>query len=217
LGKKLAISYRLNFSPTLVNEFTAGFNRFAFQFTFGESNPNFPNPQKVPIWADDCVLGSTLNVDGPYCLSPHTQRAITTPQLVDNVTWIHGKHTLRAGLNFRFYIHNDSRGFFGGSVVEPIIRFNRSNRLAGFNNNPAPYDEKQTLVPNVFPDGSQGNVTYVKANRWFKNDNIGSVGPRIGIAWSPDQKTSVRAGYSWLFDTLSTFQVTAMAGKMPGF
>ncbi len=304
LGKNGAVSYRHSFSPTLVNELTVGFNRFAFQFTFGESNPNFPNPQKVPIWADDCVLGSTLNVDGPYCLSPHTQRAITTPQLVDNVTWIHGKHTLRAGLNFRFYIHNDSRGFFGGSVVEPIIRFNRQNRLAGFNNipaqigantttkpnstdinrlqqaidelagipsriqqaflanfgsdtygstnfatvytrahqydsfiqdewkltpnvtlnlgvrweyNPAPYDAKQTLVPNVSPDGSQGAVTYVKANRWFKNNNIGSVGPRVGIAWSPDQKTSVRAGYSWLFDTLSTFQVTAIAGKVPGF
>jgi hypothetical protein len=304
LGKNLAVSYRHNFSPTLVNELTAGFNRFAFQFTFGESNPNFPNPQKVPIWADDCVLGSTLNVDGPYCLSPHTQRAITTPQIVDNVTWIHGQHTLRAGVNFRFYIHNDSRGFFGGSVVEPIIRFNRSNRSSGFTNvpgqigadattkpnstdinrlqqtivellgmpsriqqaflanfgndtygstnfatvytrahqydsfiqdewklkpnltlnfgvrweyNPAPYDAKQTLVPNVFPDGSQGNVAYVKADRWFKNNNIASVGPRVGIAWSPDQKTSVRAGYSWLFDTLSTFQVTAMAGKMPGF
>ena len=304
LGKNLAMSYRHNFSPTLVNELTAGFNRFAFQFTFGESNPNFPNPQKVPIWADDCVLGSTLNVDGPYCLSPHTQRAITTPQIVDNVTWIHGQHTLRAGVNFRFYIHNDSRGFFGGSVVEPIIRFNRSNRSSGFTNvpgqigadpttkpnstdinrlqqtivellgmpsriqqaflanfgndtygstnfatvytrahqydsfiqdewklkpnltlnlgvrweyNPAPYDANQTLVPNVFPDGSQGNVAYVKADRWFKNNNIASVGPRVGIAWSPDQKTSVRAGYSWLFDTLSTFQVTAMAGKMPGF
>lgn len=304
LGKNLAIVYRHTFSPTLVNELTAGFNRFAFQFTFGESNPNFPNPQKVPIWADDCVLGSTLNVDGPYCLSPHTQRAITTPQLVDNITWIHGAHTLRAGINFRFYIHNDSRGFFGGSVVEPIIRFNRSNRLGGFNNipaqigtdtttkpnstdinrlqqaidelagipsriqqaflanfandtygstnfatvytrahqydsyvqdewklrqnltlnlgvrweyNPAPYDAKQALVPNVFPDGSQGTVTYVKADRWFKNDNIGAVGPRLGVAWSPDSKTSVRAGYSWLFDTLSTFQVTAMAGKMPGF
>ena len=304
LGKNLAMSYRHNFSPTLVNELTAGFNRFAFQFTFGESNPNFPNPQKVPIWADDCVLGSTLNVDGPYCLSPHTQRAITTPQIVDNVTWIHGQHTLRAGVNFRFYIHNDSRGFFGGSVVEPIIRFNRSNRSSGFTNvpaqigadpttkpnstdinrlqqtivellgmpsriqqaflanfgndtygstnfatvytrahqydsfiqdewklkpnltlnlgvrweyNPAPYDANQTLVPNAFPDGSQGNVAYVKADRWFKNNNIASVGPRVGIAWSPDQKTSVRAGYSWLFDTLSTFQVTAMAGKMPGF
>ena len=98
LGKNLAISYRHNFSPTLVNEFTAGFNRFAFQFTFGESNPDFPNPQKVPIWADDCVLGSMLNVDPPYCLSPHTQRAITTPQLVDNITWVHGAHTLRAGI-----------------------------------------------------------------------------------------------------------------------
>src|SRR5207245_7577039 len=57
----------------------------------------------------------------------------------------------------------------------------------------------------------------MKADRWFQNNNIGAVGPRIGIAWSPDDKTSVRAGYSWLFDTLSTFQVTAMAGKMPGF
>ena len=305
LGKNLAISYRHNFSPTLVNEFTAGFNRFAFQFTFGESNPDFPNPQKVPIWADDCVLGSMLNVDPPYCLSPHTQRAITTPQLVDNITWVHGAHTLRAGINFRFYIHNDSRGFFGGSVVTPIIRFNQNNRqgnftnipttgsgatcatcanstdinllqqaidelagipsriqqafLANFSNNtygstnfatvytrahqydsylqdewklrpnltlnlglrweynPAPYNAKQALVPNVFPDGSQGTVTYAKADRWFKNDNIGAVGPRVGVAWSPDNKTSVRAGYGWLFDTLSTFQVTAIAGKIPGF
>src|SRR5258707_3133611 len=304
LGKNLAISYRHNFSSTLVNELTAGFNRFAFQFTFGESNPNFPNTKRVPSGPAACVLGSTLTVDGPYCLSPHTQRAITTPQIVDNVTWVRGKHTVRAGINFRFYIHNDSRGFFGGSVVEPIIRFSRSTRLAGFNNipaqmgtntttkpnstdinrlqqaidelagipsriqqaflanfgtntygstnfatvytrahqydsyvedewkltpsltlnlgvrweyNPAPYDAKQTLAPNVFPDGSQGPVTYVKADRWFKNDNIGSVGPRVGIAWSPDHKTSVRAGYGWLFDTLSTFQVTAIAGKMPGF
>src|SRR5262249_17874063 len=203
------------------------------------------------------------------------------------------------------YIHNDSRGFFGGNVVTPIIRFNQLNRvgnfsnipatgpgatcptcanstdinllqqaidelagipsriqqafLANFNNaaygstnfatvytrahqydsyvqdewklrpnltlnlglrweyNPAPYDAKQALAPNVFPDGSQGNVSYVKADRWFKNNNITTVGPRIGVAWSPDNKTSVRAGYAWLFDTLSTFQVTAMAGKMPGF
>jgi outer membrane receptor protein involved in Fe transport len=256
LGKNLAISYRHNFSPALVNEFTAGFNRFAFQFTFGESNPDFPNPQKVPIWADDCVLGSFVNVDPPYCLSPHTQRAITTPQFVDNLTWIHGAHTFRAGINFRFYIHNDSRGFFGGNVVTPIIRFNQSNqlnRVGNFNNipttgsgatcatcanstdinllqqaidelagipsriqqaflanfsnntygstnfatvytrahqydsylqdewklrpnltlnlglrweyNPAPYDAKQGLVPNVFPDGSQGAVTYAKAVR----------------------------------------------------
>jgi hypothetical protein len=299
LGKNLSISYRHVFSPSLVNEFTAGFNRFAFLFTFGESNPDFPNAQKVPIWADDCVLGSFVNVDVPYCRSPHTARAITTPQFVDNLSWIHGAHTVRAGINFRFYIHNDSRGFFGGNVVQPIIRFSRNrdsqfvtptgsgasatnstdmNRLkqaidelvgiprsiqqaflADFSSdsfgqtnfatvytrahqydsyvqdewklrpnltlnlgirwefNPAPYDAKQTLVPNVLPDGTHGTVTYAKADRWFQNNNIGSVAPRVGIAWSPDRKTSVRAGYGWLFDTLSTFQVTAMAGKVPGF
>src|SRR3989475_3779523 len=263
LGKNLALSYRHTFSPSLVNELTAGFNRFRFLFTFGESNPNFPNPQKVPIWADDCVLGSFANVDLPYCLSPHTARAITAPQLIDNLSWVRGAHTVRTGINFRFYIHNDSRGFFGGNVVEPIIRFNRSTRLGNFNNiptgtgasapnstdinnhlqqaidelagipsriqqavladfsantygstnfatvytrahqydsyvqdewklrpnltlnigarwefNPPPYDAKQTLVPNVFPDGSQGSVTYGKSDGWFKNDNRGAVGPR---------------------------------------
>jgi len=37
-GRNLAVSYRHTFGPSLVNELTAGFNRFAFSFTFGESN-----------------------------------------------------------------------------------------------------------------------------------------------------------------------------------
>ncbi|HXN21546.1 MAG TPA: TonB-dependent receptor [Candidatus Dormibacteraeota bacterium] len=304
-GKNLSISYRHMFTPSLVNDFTFGFNRFAFLFTFGESNPSFGDPTKLPPWTDDCVAGSFQNVDAPNCVSPHTQRAVTTPQFVDNLSWIHGAHTLHTGFNFRFYIHNDSRGFFGGNIVTPVVRFNRSNgqgaafanfprsvqgdptqdvnsidanrlqqaivELAGIPNriqqaffadfgsdtyastraatvytrahqynsyiqdewklkpnltlnaglrwefNPPPYDAKQALVPNVFPDGSQGDVTYVKSDRWFKNNSARSLGPRVSIAWSPDKKTAVRAGYAWLFDTLSTFQVTAMAGKVPGF
>ncbi len=306
LGKNLAISYRRTFSSNLVNEFTAGFNRFAFAFTFGESNPNFGDPSKLPPWADGCLFSpdSFQNINSPLCVSPHTQRAVTTPQFVDNLSWIHGAHTVRAGINFRFYIHNDSRGFFGSNALVPAIFFDGSNRPGGFTSipaqigtnkatapnsadisrlqqaiaelagipysisqsyyanfaantygnplhatvytrahqydsyvqdewklrpnltlnlgvrweyNPAPYDAKQALVPNVFPDGSQGTVTYVKADSWFKNNNLSAVGPRLGVAWSPDKKTSVRAGYAWLFDTLSTFQVTAIAGKMPGF
>jgi len=317
LGKNLAISYRHAFSPTLVNEFTMGFNRFAFEFTFGESNPNFGNPAKNPPWADECIYGSfdgssslvsTNNITAPFCASSHTQRAITTPQFIDNLTWIRGAHTFRAGINFRFYIHNDSRGFFGSTVLEPGILFSAGgigganpsgfagipgtiagnagttpapqdiNNLqqiitilagipftiqqsyrADFNAdkyvqarnavvytrahqydsyiqdewklrpnltlnlgvrwefNPAPYDAKQSLAPNAFLIGSANPVSFVKTDQWFRNDNITAVGPRIGIAWSPDNKTSVRAGYSLLFDTLSTFQVTAIAGKTPGF
>ena len=298
-NSNLAVKWAHTFSPTLVNEFIVGYNRFKFLFTFGESNPGFPDPTKNPPWGDDCVVGSTLNVDSPYCGSAHTARAVTTPQFIDNVSWVHGAHNLRFGVNFRFYRHNDSRGFFGSAITDPIISFRRTVRTAGLLNlptgsgasapsatdlntiqqaavelfgiparlqqafpanftdntygtgletvytrahqydsyvqdewhvrpnvtvnagvrwefNPPPFDNRATLVPNG--DITTGApVSYVKSDSWYKNNNIASVGPRIGIAYSPDNKTSIRAGYGWMFDTISTFQVTAMAGKVPGF
>jgi hypothetical protein len=297
MGKNLAVGYRHVFSPNLINEFITGFNRFAFNFTFGESNPNFGNPAKLPPWSDQCVIGSFRNIASPDCVSPHTQRAVTAPQFIDNLSWVHGAHTIRTGFNFRFYYHNDSRGFFGSGVLTPVVSFNQATRKGNFNNipgnintrfdlptlqqaivemagipagiqqgfqadfpdntynqglyatvytrakqydsyvqdewhiktnlvlsagvrweiNPPPSDAKQTLVPNLPVDGSQGPVSFVKADGWYKNSNLGSLGPRVGIAWSPDRKTSVRAGYGWLFDTISTFQVTSIAGKIPGF
>src|SRR5437870_1891413 len=316
LGKNLAVSWRHAFSPTMVNEFTSGFNRFVFNFTFGESNPNFGDLAKSPPWFDDCIFGSmgtsatpSEGIDAPFCASPHTQRAITTPQFIDNLSWSHGAHTVRTGINFRFYVHNDGRGFFGSQILAPGILFRRSVRLSGLNNipaalkdssgnvipgtapnstdinalqeaiitlagtpstieqgfyadfnkdtyaatrfatvytrahqydfyvqdewhvtkkltvnaglrweyNPPPFDAQTTLVPGKPIDGSQGSVTFVKSNGWFKNSNRGAVAPRVGLAWAPDGKTSIRAGYGWLFDTISTFQVTAMKGKVPGF
>ncbi len=296
IGKNLAVSYRHVFSPNLVNEFAAGFNRFAFTFTFGESNPNFGNPTKLPPWSDECVFGSFVNISSTNCVSPHTARAVSAPQFVDNISWIHGAHTLRTGFNFRLYYHNDSRGFFGSGILAPVVFFNQSLRPGGFttipsnissadngtlqqtivemlgipagiqqgfqadflNNaynqrryatvytrarqydsyvqdewhlrpnltlnagvrweiNPPPSDAKQTLVPNLPVDGSQGPVTFVQSDSWYKNSNLGSIGPRVGVAWSPEKKTVVRAGYGWLFDTISTFQITSIAGKIPGF
>lgn len=294
IGRNLAVGYRHVFSPTLVNEFTTGFNRFAFNFTFGESNPNF-GTDKLPPWTDQCVFGSFLNISSPNCVSPHTQRAVTAPQFIDNLSWSHGAHTIRTGFNFRFYYHNDSRGFFGSGILTPVVFFDQRLRQGGlpaapgissgdnsalqqtivellgipggiqqgfqadfidnsYNEgryatvytrakqydmyvqdewhlkpnlvlnagvrweiNPPPSDAKQTLVPDRAIDGSQGPVNFVKSDGWYKNSNLGSLGPRVGIAWSPDQKTAVRAGYGWLFDTISTFQVTAIAGKVPGF
>ncbi len=294
IGKNLAVSYRHVFSPNLVNEFATGFNRFAFTFTFGESNPNFGNPSKLPPWSDECVFGSFLNISSPYCVSPHTARAVTAPQFVDNLSWIHGAHTIRTGFNFRFYYHNDSRGFFGSGILAPVVYFNQSLRPGGFQPsnissadnatlqqtivemlgipagiqqgfqadfgantynasryatvytrarqydayvqdewhitrkivlngglrweiNPPPFDSKQTLVPNLPIDGSQGPVTFAPSDRWYKSSNLSAIGPRVGVAWSPDPKTAVRVGYGWLFDTISTFQITSIAGKIPGF
>ncbi len=130
IGRNLAVSYRHVFTPNMVNDFTAGFNRFAFNFTFGESNPNF-GTAKLPPWSDQCVFGSFINISSPLCVSPHTQRAVTAPQLIDNLSWVHGAHTIRTGINFRFYYHNDSRGFFGGGILAPVVFFNQTLRQGG--------------------------------------------------------------------------------------
>ena len=299
--RNFAASYRRVISPRIVNEFTAGLSRFIFLFTQGEANPSFPNV--VPY--------TFANVSLPYINTPRTYRAITTPQLLDNLSIVKGSHIIRTGINFRFYQHNDVRGQPGGTNVTPSLTFSATVRpptgfttpgvasgtVAGINssdssrllgtindvlgiparlsqnflgdlsannylpflsgNNVTLWDEGQRLkqynffvqdewrirknlvvnyglrwelnpapteaggrvyVPDKPIDGSQGLVTFVHADRWFKNNNVGAIAPRLGIAWSPgsNSRTVIRAGYGMAFDPLSSFQVTAVAGKIPG-
>jgi len=85
--------------------------------------------------------------------------------------------------------------------------------------NPAPTESgDRAYVPNKPLDGSQGPVGFVHSDRWYGNNSLGALGPRIGVAWQPGKSanTVVRAGYGISFDPISTFQVTAVAGKVPG-
>jgi hypothetical protein len=74
-----------------------------------------------------------------------------------------------------------------------------------------------------------GAVSFAKANRWYEGDFKWAIGPRIGVAYSPDFKSGflhslfggnsqsvIRLGYGIAFDTISSFQVTAAAGRIPG-
>ncbi len=74
-----------------------------------------------------------------------------------------------------------------------------------------------------------GAVTFVKAKRWYGGSFNGAIGPRFGLAYSPDfksgimrtlfgdsSKSVIRLGYGIAFDTISSFQVTAVAGRIPG-
>jgi carboxypeptidase family protein/TonB-dependent receptor-like protein len=299
--RNLAVSYRHVFSPRIVNEMTAGFSRFIFLFTQGEANPSFPNV--LPF--------SFANASLPYINTPRTFRAVTTPQLLDNLSIIKGSHIFRMGTNIRSYQHNDQRGQPGGINVTPSLSFASSVRPpAGFNtpgvatansaginstdntrllgsindimgiparlgqvflgdiksNAYLPFlsgdkvtlwnqgirikqydfyfqDEwrvKRDLVINYgvrweinmapsesggrafVPNGpivyNPGLVGFQHADRWYDNNNLRAIGPRLGIAWSPfgNQKTVIRTGWGISFDPLSSFQVTAVSGKVPG-
>lgn len=303
-GQNLALSYRAVLSPSLVNEFTTGFNRFRFFFTWGESNPNFGDFTQVPPYGQECAgTDSFRNIDTPFCDTPHTARAVSTIQFIDNLSYVRGAHSIRTGINFRFYRHNDSRGFAGGRNVHPNIFFDQSIRRSGFLNLPpvgggadqidssdntrlqnsivelagivAGVDQAfagdlgsdsyppgvlqalgtrakqfnfyvqdewrvarnvtmtyglrwelnlppgdccdRVFVPDRPIDGSQGPVTYVPDDNWFDRTNATAFAPRISFAWTPrGEKTVIRAGYGIAFDTISTFQITAIGGMVPG-
>ncbi len=298
-GKNLAVSFRRVISPRTVNEFTAGFSRFNFRFNLREANPN---PDAIPPYGQECFGADSFGlIDTPYCNTPHTQRAVTTLQVVDNLGYTVGSHSFRMGLNFRFYRHNDERGAPGGFNLTPTIIFTRLRRsplnenppwtlppaalmnatdrnnleqaiveLAGivgqvnqgyqadlkndvfisdlftlgtrtkqYNlyfqdewrirrnltmtyglrwelNLPPSDGAERVYVPDRPVDGSEGLVRYVRAKRWFQRKNATALAPRVGIAWSPMGSTVFRFGYGLAFDTISSFQVTAMGGKVPG-
>lgn len=302
-SRNLALSYRRVLSSRIVNEFTAGFARFHFFFTFGESNPDFPNIEPFDF----------TNISEPVLNIPHTERALTTIQFIDNLSVIKGAHVLRAGFNVRLTRHNDVRGLAGGFNLAPAISFSsgvrapagftfpstfvpisssnpngragiasqdltalqtavnellgiparitqgfignlngdfflgegglfvNGNRIKQYNYfvqdewrvsprltlnyglrieyNPAPTEANNLVfVPDKPIDGSQGPVDFVRAKRWYGNDNTLAFGPRLSLAWDPfgSAKTVVRAGYGIAFDPISSFQVTAISGKVPG-
>jgi hypothetical protein len=318
----LAISYRRVLSPRVVNELTMGYGRFGFLFTQGEANPAWPD---VPPFDFPNISEPTIN-------TPRTARWVTTPQLLDNLSIVHGEHVFRVGLNFRFYRHVDQRGQPGGINVTPSVTFAQGNRdpfsaagggfaaapginasndlvnLGGLINtlyglparisqtfisnlgedtflpfktgdNITLYAEKHNLdqynlyfqdewklrsnltinygarweinppantspSENVFVAATPitgtpltvtpvinqpGAVTFVKAKHWYEGNFNKAIGPRLGLAWSPDfrsgflrslfgdsSKSVIRLGYGIAFDTISSFQVTAAAGRIPG-
>jgi hypothetical protein len=294
-SKNLALNYRATLSNNIVNEFTAGFARFNFFFTFAESNPDFPN---IVPYDFGNISDAVLNI-------PHTQRALTTFQFIDNLSIVKGSHVIRAGTNIRFLQHNDSRGLAGGfnlapsltfsATVRPPVGFNTpaigSATRAGMNSNDnvnllqtinellgiparlsqgfisdptsdaflptgniynsgirykqynfygqdewkvtprltlnygvrlevvAPPTEAagRVFTPNRLPDRFEASnlVSFVKKDSWYDNTAWG-VAPRFSFAYNFRDKTVVRAGYGMAFDPISTFQVTAIAGKTPG-
>lgn len=85
--------------------------------------------------------------------------------------------------------------------------------------NPPPREAGgRTYVPNKNIDGSEGLVSFVQAERWYKNWNLGALAPRVALTWAPgnSNKTVIRTGYTMAFDPIATFQVTSVASAVPG-
>lgn len=114
------------------------------------------------------------------------------------------KHVLN---QYNFYFQDEWK-------IRPNLTLNYGVR---WEPSPAPYTAGgETYTPTSLI--TSGSVTFAKADRWYPRNNLNAFGPRLGIAYSPfkDGKTVIRAGYGLAYDPISIFQVTAVAGRVPG-
>lgn len=108
--------------------------------------------------------------------------------------------------------------FFAQDEWKVRRNFNISYGIRWELNPPTSEAGGRVYVPDRILDGSEGAVTFVKADRWYRNFSWGAVAPRLGLTWAPfgSTKTVIRTGYGMAFDPIATFQATSIASAVPG-
>jgi hypothetical protein len=104
----LAINDTHSFSPHLLNEFRFGFSRFAIKVTSIDAGQNLGSKVGIP----GTNISDTASA-GPQIQFPNNEirnlghngnqpllTFLDTFQYFDNVTWVRGRHTLKAGANY---------------------------------------------------------------------------------------------------------------------
>jgi hypothetical protein len=109
-----------NFSPTVVNEMRLGYNRLNQPVSAG--NFSYPGLDAFP----DIVLNDLQLELGPNSNAPQITIQ-NTYQLLDNITWVKGRHTLQFGFDGRRAISPQtftqrSRGDYEYNSIEVFLR-----------------------------------------------------------------------------------------------
>ena len=167
-----AINYRWTISPKLANEFIFGVSRFSFSFLTPNPDPNLPF-----VFLDSIA---TPNTNFSY-----NARGVRTLQYIDNLTYVHGAHTFKGGINFRYNRHRDDRSNVAGSAIEPVVTLGNAGGFAGYNL-PAPgatsinatdLTRLQNTLANL-----QGRVNTISIAFVTPPDNNSAFAP-IGTRW----------------------------------
>jgi Carboxypeptidase regulatory-like domain len=160
------------FSPSLTNEFRFGFNRF--DQVDGVGNFKYPGLDAFPnITLLD--LGAGLNI-GPNGNAPQSTIQ-NLYQIVDNISIAKGKHTLKLGGEYRWYI-------------SPQAFTQRSRGDYQYNGTQVYLED---FGPDNFGQRSTGSTTYYgnqQAVYWFANDT-----------WRLNPHLSINAGVRYEYTT----------------
>jgi hypothetical protein len=123
-----------------VNDFRTSLSRFVLAFTVPATFSNFPNAEVDPLG---------LNI-GPQGCSPQSN-VINTYQVLDNVSYVRGSHTLKAGIEWRHWIAP-------GNFL-PRARGEWD------------YGDLSTLINDLIPDGNNGALRGAGSGFFAGNQN----------------------------------------------
>ena len=160
--KNLAVSWRWAMNPRMLNEFVAGVNRFGFNFA--NPDPNFTSNPAFNFLANPlCAIQGIACMQVPQQNYVGNARFLTTIQLADNMSYLHGAHAFKWGINFRYQRHIDQRGSIGALNAALAVNFDPSVNT---------------------PDGAQYNYNNLNINtdtdvtnlQGYINDLLGRVG-----------------------------------------
>ena len=166
-AKLVAFSEFHTFSPNILNEFRFGYQRYNDSIPAGDYK--FPGLDAFP----NIVIANDLNVQlGPYSTSPQFT-TINTYQLIDNLNWTKGRHTLKFGWEGRKYIDGTLaiqrvRGDYDYKTVAQYILDYTPDQLAERNVGVAPYSGN-AINTSLFANDSF---------RWRPNFTV-----NIGLRW----------------------------------
>ena len=228
--KLFALSEFHSFSPTVLNEFRFGYNRYNDDIPAGDFQ--FPGLDVFP----NITIEQDLNLQlGPFDGAPQSG-IINTYQLIDNVSWMKGRHSFKFGWEGRKYIAPQTftqrvRGDYGYSTLSQYLLDLQPDLIAERNVGGAPYDGNQINTSFFAQDGFhlRQNLTLnlgvryeykgiPKGDKLQQLNAISSVPglldfrvpkaqklnfvPRLGIAYSPGTsgRTSIRAGFGMAYD-----------------
>jgi hypothetical protein len=116
--KNLAVNWRWSPSGTITNEAIFGISKYFFSFATPNPDPNLPF--------------LFLNPATPNTNFSYNARGVRTFQIIDNLTFVRGAHTLKGGTNLRYNRHTDDRSSVAGSAIEPVVTLSGVAGFTGF-------------------------------------------------------------------------------------
>jgi hypothetical protein len=192
----------------LVNEFVVGQNHFTFDFL----NPSV-DPAQLTFSAPTFTNIATGTLQLPEDFTTGNLRTIDTFQVVNNLSWLKGSHSVKFGTNMRFQRHTDIRGSVAGANVSPTVDFSTTVATVdpvafGIPANMQTANDRPTLQAHVnFLLGRVGNLrqsfvqqgsAYAPGGTMF---NFAANYPEIDVfvqdTWKPTARLTVDGGLRW--------------------